>query len=400
MDIFRAIKKREKVIREFVLSYAKAYFEERDLDKLIKFIDKNITCFGTETNEIANTKDKVCSFIERDIKQIPGKINYSLESIEIKKISFRTFIANIIANINTQIPTHKLQFRITLVIKKKILALKILHIHISVPYKTTKEDSYVLQIQEKQKEVLKKIIKKKTKKLNETLNKLKKIDEIKNTIFAIISHDIRTPIATSLTLLDFIENGDIEILQNKEIVNSIKTSFKNVLQLLENLIIWAKDQIAEKNEKEEVNITSIIEEIISLYNKDIKEKNIKIIEKFDPNTIIKTNKNVLNIVLRNVIYNSIKYSNKDGEIKINLRKFGKYTTICIKDKGIGVDQEKLKSIFKKSSKSSIGTFEEKGMGIGLFIINEILKKNNGKIKIKSKESKGTRVIILLESNNE
>jgi signal transduction histidine kinase len=101
------------------------------------------------------------------------------------------------------------------------------------------------------------------------------------------------------------------------------------------------------------------------------------------------------IILRNVISNAIKFTERSGQIEVMTRDDGDYLQIIIKDTGIGIDKEKINNLFTlQEKKSSVGTEREKGSGLGLVLVNEFIQINNGNITVESSSS-GTSFHIFL-----
>jgi len=396
VKIFKKISK-EKKIEKLILELLKAYHEDKNVDKAISFFSDKVKVIGIKSNQIAETKEQVYNLIKRDIQQVPLPLKYKIISLKIDKIDKNVFSVNIIYELELTTTSIKIktEIRATLL----IVSYKIVNLHISSPYLTPEtSDSHIYERIKQQKETLEKIIEEKTYELNKTIEKLKEVDNIKNTLFAILSHDLRAPFATAITLIELLEKKErVDVLESEAILTAIKVNFKNVFQLLENLIIWAKDQIEEKSSiKEEIDINTVLNEIKDIYENEIKNKKIDIVLDIKPISIT-INKNIISMILRNLIYNSIKYASLGGIIKIKNRKFKNNYLISIKDNGIGISHDKIEKILElNKNKTTLGTLKEKGCGLGLFLINQILNKNNGKIKIKSIENKGTIAAIFIK----
>ncbi len=105
---------------------------------------------------------------------------------------------------------------------------------------------------------------------------------------------------------------------------------------------------------------------------------------------------MIKTVLRNLVTNSIKFTNPDGYIKITHSKSGKKNTICVEDSGIGIAKESLQDLFRIDvNKISIGNSEEKGNGLGLIICKEFVEKMGGKIHAESELEKGSKFIFTI-----
>ncbi len=112
------------------------------------------------------------------------------------------------------------------------------------------------------------------------------------------------------------------------------------------------------------------------------------------NLVINSDYFMLQTVLRNLINNSIKFTNTNGVISISANSKNGFIKILISDTGIGISKENLKKLFKlETSFTTAGTNSEKGTGLGLIVCKDFIEKNNGTIKVRSKVGKGTQFLI-------
>jgi signal transduction histidine kinase len=175
----------------------------------------------------------------------------------------------------------------------------------------------------------------------------------------------------------------------------IDQSAQNTFKLLENLLAWAKTQTGKiEFNPQKIALEDIVDEVLSVLSISAKNKNIDIQVDLKQETIV-ADRNMLNTVLRNLISNAIKYTNRDGviviytnSIKVNNRPF---VTITVEDNGVGIPQEDQNKIFNiEGNYSTIGTEEEKGTGLGLLLCKEFVEKHNGQIWCESEDNKGSR----------
>ncbi|MDD4747504.1 MAG: HAMP domain-containing sensor histidine kinase [Salinivirgaceae bacterium] len=193
---------------------------------------------------------------------------------------------------------------------------------------------------------------------------------------------------------------------------SEKDYFKNHLKIInqqalylfttaDNLLNWAKKQIDEVSTNiQSCNITNIIDEQITTLSNLYHSKKLKIEKNFHPDLTFHSDPEILNIVLRNVITNAIKYSYEGNKILISVKINNSKLNIAIHDFGIGITDEQIENIMKSDSfvTSLQGTKNEKGTGIGLRLSMELLKTLNGSITIHRNTDKGTNVLIEIPEN--
>lgn len=243
-----------------------------------------------------------------------------------------------------------------------------------------------------------------TKELKLRSQELGYYNDIKDRIFSIIGHDLRAPIATLSSVLSLAEQMDNEqeLAELKNYFKGIKTNVDNLNLTLENLLVWSQNQInGVKLNIEKVNINKEIENVIALYSLVTLRKEIVLMHTLKEYIWANVDAAHLNLILRNIISNSIKFSNKGGSIVVSATKPDSATVqISISDTGIGVNPEKLKQILSTSDShyTTYGTQNEKGTGLGLMLCKEYIKANGGEIAIKSTMNVGTTVTITLPSN--
>ncbi len=221
----------------------------------------------------------------------------------------------------------------------------------------------------------------------------------KDKMFSIIAHDLKNPFNSLFGSASFLKqnfenctNSDIQIL-----TENIYNSAKVIYGLLENLLDWSRLQTNQVYiKKDKINIFEIISNIVQLYKEILKKKEINIDLLIEHNIEIIADKHSLETVIRNLTSNAIKFSYTGSKIIIGLEKHEKDVIIYVKDFGVGMSKEKVDKLFLvEESKSTLGTQNETGTGLGLMICKEMVERNGGKIWVESEIKKGTTFYILL-----
>jgi signal transduction histidine kinase/tetratricopeptide (TPR) repeat protein len=224
-------------------------------------------------------------------------------------------------------------------------------------------------------------------------NDLENLINAKDRLFSIIGHDLRNPFNSIKGFADLlIENGEVYTESKKNnFLKIISNSALRASELLNNLLLWANSQtgkVAFKPEKLALN--EQILDVIYLLEAQALGKDIEIKTKLAPAIFVKADKNMVNTILRNLISNAIKFTNKKGLIKIESKVLKTEVEVSIKDNGVGILKEDIDNLFNISNKKTTnGTAEEKGSGLGLVLVKEFIKKNKGKLKVTSKPNKGS-----------
>ncbi|MCX7834054.1 MAG: tetratricopeptide repeat-containing sensor histidine kinase [Ignavibacteria bacterium] len=231
---------------------------------------------------------------------------------------------------------------------------------------------------------------------------LDNLNKTKDKLFSIIAHDLRSPFTVIQGFANILIE-DWEKLSSKEIkeyLGFIYQSSVKTVDLLEKLLIWAKNQLGQISFKPETTyLKPILEDTLNFLKGPANYKNIEIIVSVADNLQIFVDKEMLKTILRNLIYNSIKFTNKGGKIYVTAQETGLGTEIKIQDNGIGMSKEIMENLFNLEKKKTVsGTLGEKGSGLGLVICNEFIKIHKGSIKVESQEGQGTTFILLFPLN--
>jgi signal transduction histidine kinase len=239
--------------------------------------------------------------------------------------------------------------------------------------------------------------------LVESQNELKKQKEelyksntFKDKLFSIIGHDLRSPVAGVVGMLRLVEDDGVLAEDLKAFVPQLKEQSEATLDILDKLLMWGKSQLTGiTNNRSVFNVKELIIKNIILYKNAALQKGISLVDRSSEGIPIYADITHVDFVIRNIVANAIKYTNIGGEIEIGAvaDRITGYTTIFIKDNGIGISKELQQQIFEPGNKSMDGTQKEKGNGIGLMLCKEFAEDNDGKIEIQSEIGQGTQFLI-------
>ncbi|OYT17748.1 MAG: hypothetical protein B7C24_01095 [Bacteroidetes bacterium 4572_77] len=183
----------------------------------------------------------------------------------------------------------------------------------------------------------------------------------------------------------------LKILPEKYI-KAIDNSGRKAYELLDNLLVWANTQTDGISfEPQKLDLKKTVKKLISLNEYNAVSKNIKLSYSISKEISIYADLNMLNIILRNLISNAIKFTNSNGLIIVNAEQENNKVIISVSDTGVGIKKSRLQKIFDISVKTStIGTANEKGTGLGLLLCKEFVEKHGGKIWVESEIEKGSK----------
>ncbi len=245
------------------------------------------------------------------------------------------------------------------------------------------------------------ILKKQANNLSKANNELKILNDTKDRLFSIISHDLISPFNSILGLTELL-NEESTLLNPSEhrlLAHKINSSAQRVYNLLQNLLIWSKTQTnSVVFNPETVILFRIISDALELLNEIIIDKKIKCKIEIPNTLLVLADANMLATIFRNIISNAIKFSPIGETITISANEIDDKVKIAIKDNGIGIPDDIAKGLFYEGHNiTREGTAGEKGSGLGLQICKEFVHKNNGQIWTESEINKGTTFYFTLPS---
>lgn len=247
-------------------------------------------------------------------------------------------------------------------------------------------------LQEKTKELEQAFIK-----LQESEKDLRVSNELKDKLFSVISHDLRSPLTSLNSLLNILTHHREMLTPEEEAELSYTTqqNLKNVSYLLDNLLSWARRQMNTLSyQPEELYLTKIIDEILALLEPTCQYKSIHIRVEIAENYTVIADKDMLALILRNLLWNAVKFTQQNGEVSINAEKLSdEKLKIEVRDTGVGMSAEKIQKIQSPHSLkiSTLGTNQEQGVGLGLLLCQDFLSQHQEKLNIESQVGKGTKI---------
>ena len=228
---------------------------------------------------------------------------------------------------------------------------------------------------------------------------LKKNNATKDKLFSIISHDLKSPYNSILGLSNALVNNYAQFTE-EETINFLKTinaESEKAYTYLINILNWSRTQLNCINPKfEKFNVCDLVHSLVNNLNTIAKNKHINMSCGQSGQNFVNADYAMVETVFRNIITNSIKFTNAGGEIHLQNMSNSKEVIISIRDNGVGMDQQTINNIWKDDSYQSIrGTNHEKGTGLGLKIAKEFIELNQGHITVKSTLNEGTEFQVFL-----
>ncbi len=239
--------------------------------------------------------------------------------------------------------------------------------------------------------------KEKVDELNEKLRcsekSLKELNKTKDKFFSIISHDLRSPFA-SIVSFSRIMKRDIHSLSKEELQELVVELDKSVLKinsLLDNLLQWSRSQTGKiRYDPQKFRLKEVVDDNMGLFAPIAIEKGIEVIDNVDDELHVYGDVNMIDSILRNLISNALKYTDRGGKVKLESHTEKKMVKISVLDTGVGISEEDQKKLFRIDNlHTTYGTRDEKGSGLGLLLCKEFVNKHGGTISLKSKLGEGS-----------
>ncbi|MEQ8903655.1 tetratricopeptide repeat-containing sensor histidine kinase [Ekhidna sp.] len=226
---------------------------------------------------------------------------------------------------------------------------------------------------------------------------LERLNTFKAKIFAIVSHDLKSPIQSVSSVIEMFNEKLISREEIEPFIPEVREKTSNLMSLLNNVFLWAEGQMEGENlQKETFSLHYVLADLKSELSDRLEEKEISIDYDSAHNFELYSNRGLVRILLRNLIVNAIKFSNKKSRIEINCVKGQKTKVIEVIDSGIGMTAETREGIFNGELDSTVGTAGEKGNGLGLALCNDFVKSLGGKMEVESVYGEGSVFRIILK----
>lgn len=270
-----------------------------------------------------------------------------------------------------------------------LVLLSIIVVTLIILYRNKTRTEKILLEQKRQMELYNDNLIKINSEIKESENRLKNLNQVKDKWFSIISHDIRSPIGTLLSTLKY--NEDFEPKEMNEILISIGTQVETTFNMIENLLQWSYSQLSGFQKlPSRFDIRLVISENIQLLKPTADKKQLEFVfEALEPKPVW-ADRNMINLVIRNLFSNAIKFSNQNNKIMVSVKSDESKVFVSVRDNGVGISETDLATLFTpQEGKSRYGTSNEKGVGFGLVLCHDFVVSNGGEISVTSKPNKGS-----------
>jgi signal transduction histidine kinase len=234
------------------------------------------------------------------------------------------------------------------------------------------------------------------KNLAEAKQELEALGDFKNKIISILSHDLNSPLNSLSGLLHLRKHNHISQDEFNDLLPSVQRSLDSATYMLDTLLRWSKTQLEGfRPSFEEVDLKGLCEHVVRGMGSIPDDKRIQIQLEIPDGFMIITDRQLVSLAVRNLLVNSIKFSNPDSVVTVTARSQSSEVLLSIRDEGVGMSQEEITKLFTVKKRSETGTLNESGTGMGLILVREFLQKIRASISVTSAKGRGTAFTIHL-----
>ena len=217
-------------------------------------------------------------------------------------------------------------------------------------------------------------------------------------MYSVIAHDLRSPMASIRMVLNLLVNAIPPETIGQELFDLIDKANREPEEphdLLDNLLKWTKSQTGRLNVVlQEFDLAEVVPGVVDIFVMIAETKHIKLNLNIEEGVEVNADKDMLKTVIRNFISNAIKFSNENSTIDISVKNEAPMARISVRDHGVGISADRIATLFS-DGKTTYGTANEEGSGLGLQLCKDFAVKNGGDVEVTSIEGEGSTFSVLV-----
>ena len=223
---------------------------------------------------------------------------------------------------------------------------------------------------------------------------LEEVNGQKDRLFSIIGHDLRAPLNGVIRLSELMARAP-DSFEGKDIsrfANNINLTGKQLHGLLENLLNWARLQTGQLSFNPiPIDLRTVVHQVVSLYGPRAEEKGIEIDVDVTEGTVVLADREMLKTVLRNLMSNAVKFTEKDGSVSFSVSQLEGFARISVSDTGCGMSHSQVSHLFELKAKPSSRSAPEleQGSGFGLLLCQEMVRRHDSELEVYSEPELGS-----------
>ncbi|MCC8410056.1 HAMP domain-containing histidine kinase [Mucilaginibacter sp. UR6-1] len=228
-------------------------------------------------------------------------------------------------------------------------------------------------------------------------DELEQANITKNKLFSILAHDLRAPLSSIQNYLEILSELKLDESERMSIKKELLNTTQNTQKMLSNLLMWTKSQMEGVTVNlATVKLSDVLQTTLQIQKNEAQHKGITLVNNLQDDALVVADPDMLQLIVRNLVNNAIKFSKTGGEIEVRSAYEDGECCISIIDKGIGIPAEQQAEVFSIRGRSTYGTRNEKGVGLGLLLCKEFAELQGGKIWFSSEPGKGTTFCLGLK----
>ena len=387
-------------LRREILDTYFAYYEaytNRRWKEMTDHFSETITMFGTGIDEISYAGHTTLATLRREFSQAPDPITYKVKSKEVYAVSDDVALLMLTMDVTLHNEVQEVvctDNRTTAVMVKESDGWKLAHGHWSqpdqdigpgesVPYRLLLERSR--QLEEK--------VSERTMEIMAQKDELKRLNETKDKLFSVIAHDLKNPFNSIIGFSELLLEGHDDFRPKKveQMLRIIHQQSKSTYELLEHLLDWARSQTDSIVFRPEIiSLQSVIWDVKASLEAPAREKGTSFRCDIPDHLVVKADRPMLQIILRNLLHNAIKFSYSGGEISCYAEPGDEDVRIMIADNGVGMEAGTRKAIENGVHlDAKQGTAKETGTGLGILLCREYIARHGSRLSVDSAPGKGS-----------
>ncbi|MGV3761418.1 ATP-binding protein [Parapedobacter sp.] len=229
---------------------------------------------------------------------------------------------------------------------------------------------------------------------------LEKMNDEKLKLFSIISHDLQAPLSSLHSYIRLVASDRLTTNERKQVEGGLANALHGSQEMLSNMLVWSQSQLSGfrlvlvRN-----NIHQVLKPVIDVQKIYANQKDISLEADIDDSLHALVDRDMLQLIIRNLLANAIKFTLPTGHIQVTGTRLGTEFELMVADNGIGIDEAQQAELFTLKTRSTYGTNNERGIGLGLFLCNEYAQAFNGSLTFESEKGSGTTFRLRLPAVN-
>lgn len=224
------------------------------------------------------------------------------------------------------------------------------------------------------------------------LEQIAQLNQLKDQLFTIVSHDIRSPLALQYQLVELLEEDrDHFSTDHREIVELLGDQIRNTLGMTANLLEWFRSQREDMTLRpQRLALSEVVEECCHMLHIKSGAKQISLHNNVSLGLHVYADREALGLILRNLVSNAVKFTGVGGVVHVEAQLSGDRVTVAVRDNGMGMTEEQARQLFSDKQLHSLpGTMGEKGAGLGLLVSRQFVQRSGGTMWVKSQVRQGS-----------